>query len=53
MAKAQKIEKTEEFIISWEEENSLWDVCATVYRDRNERKKSVEILAGKHIFSHS
>ena len=40
MAKAQKIEKTEEFISSWQKEICLWGVRSKKYYDRNEKDKT-------------
>ena len=47
MAKAQKIEQTEEFISLWQKEICLWDVRSKEYHDRNEKNKSIKILVSQ------
>ena len=39
-AKLNKIELSEEFMVMWREEQTLWDVMSPSYRDQNERDKS-------------
>ena len=39
-AKSNKIELSEEFIVMWREEQTLWDVMSPSYGDKNERDKS-------------
>ena len=39
-----KIVKNEEFISIWQHETCLWDVGAKVYKDRNEKAKSINKL---------
>ena len=46
-AKSQKIEKNKEFIRMWEQESALWDVFSEKYKDKNEKRKSLERLASK------
>ena len=43
-AKSKKIELSEEFTAMWREEQSLWDGMSALYRDRNEKDKSVKRL---------
>ena len=45
-AKSKKIELSEEFMATWREEQSFWDVKSPLYRDRNEKDKfeKIEIL---------
>ena len=45
MSKLQKIEKIEEFICKWQEQESLWNVNAVVYRDRDKKRKAIKELA--------
>ena len=40
LAKRNKIELSEEFMVMWTEEQTLWDVMAPSYRDKNEKDKS-------------
>ena len=40
LAKSNKIELSEEFMVMWREEQTLWDVMAPSYRDKNEKGKS-------------
>ena len=42
--KSKKIELTEEFIVMWREEQSLWDVMSSLFRERNEKDKSLKRL---------
>ena len=47
-----KIELKEEFIAMWREEQSLLDVMSPLYRDKNEKDKSLERMSDKfHTFS--
>ena len=39
-AKSNKIEFSEEFMVMWREEQTLWDVMSPLYRDKNEKEKS-------------
>ena len=39
-AKSNKIELSEEFMVMWREEQTLWDVMSPLYRDKNEKDKS-------------
>ena len=43
-AKSKKIELSEEFMATWREEQSFWDVKSPLYRDRNEKDKSLKRL---------
>ncbi|XP_057291927.1 uncharacterized protein LOC130614516 [Hydractinia symbiolongicarpus] len=45
--KAQKTESTENFISAWREEESLWNVTLTVYKNKDAKAKSTRILMGK------
>ena len=45
MPKLQKIEKTEEFICKWQEQECLWNVNAVAYRDRDKKRKAIKELA--------
>ena len=38
--KSNKIELSEEFMVMWREEQTLWDVMSPSYRDKNEKDKS-------------
>ena len=46
-SKVKRQEFTEEFIEIWREERSLWDVKATIYRDRNAKAKSYNVFKEK------
>ena len=51
-AKSNKIELSEEFIAMWREEQSLWDVMPPLYRDKNEKDKSLKRMSDKfQVFS--
>ena len=50
-AKPKKIELSEEFIAMWREEQSLWDVMSPLYRDKNEKDKSLKMSDKFQIFS--
>ena len=41
-AKSNKIKLSEEFIAMWREEQTLWDVMSPLYRDKNEKDKSLK-----------
>ena len=50
--KSNKIELSEEFMALWREEQSLWDVISPLYRDKNEKDKSLKRMSDKfQIFS--
>ena len=50
-AKSKKIELNEEFIALWREEQRFWDAMSPLYRDKNEKGKSLERMSGKfHCF---
>ena len=49
--KAKRIEQTELFISVWEEEPSLWDVTSSLYKDRDEKIRSLKNLAEKCYMS--
>ena len=52
LAKSNKIELSEEFIAMWKEEQSLWDAMSRLYRDKNEKDKSLTWVSDKfQIFS--
>ena len=40
LAKSNKIELSEKFMVMWREEQTLWDVMSPSYRDKNEKDKS-------------
>ena len=50
-AKLKKIELNEEFIAMWSEEQSLWDVMSPLYRDSNEKDKSLKRMSDKFQIS--
>ena len=51
-AKSNKIELSEEFIIMWRDEQTLWDVISPLHRDKNEKSKSLKRMSDKfQIFS--
>ena len=51
-AKSKKIELNEEFIAMGREEQSLWNVISLLYRDENEKDKSLKKITDKfQIFS--
>ena len=39
-SKSNKIELSEEFMVMWREEQTLWDIKSPLYRDKNEKDKS-------------
>ena len=39
-AKSNKIEVSEECMVMWREEQTLWDAMSPSYRDKNEKDKS-------------
>ena len=41
-AKSNKIKLSEELIAMWREEQTLWDVMFPLYRDKNEKDKSLK-----------
>ena len=55
MAKAIKIEKTEDFIRALQDEPSLWDVTSPIYKERTTKLQSLAKLGemfemqGKHL----
>ena len=51
LAKSKKVELNEEFITMWREEQSLWDVMSPLYRDRNEKDKSLKRMSDKFQIS--
>ena len=50
-AKLEKNELNEEFIATWREEQSLWDVMYPFYRDRNEKGKSLKEMSNEFQIS--
>ena len=51
-AKSNKIELSEEFMAIWREEHTLYDAMSPLYRDKNEKDKSVKRMSDKfQIFS--
>ena len=46
-AKSSKIELSEEFMAMLREEQTLWDVMSPLYRDKNEKNKSLERMSDK------
>ena len=41
-AKSNKIKLSEELIAMWREKQTLWDVMSPLYRDKNEKDKSLK-----------
>ena len=46
-AKSSKIELSEEFMAMQTEEQTLWGVMSPLYRDKNEKGKSLERMLDK------
>ena len=46
-AKSNKIELSEEFVAMSREEQTLWDVMLLLYRDKNEKVKSLKRMSDK------
>ena len=42
LANSKKIELSERFIVMWREEQSLWDVMSSLFREKNEKDKSLK-----------
>ena len=52
LANSNKIELSKEFIVMWREEQGLSDVMSPLYRDKNEKGKSLKRMPDKvQIFS--
>ena len=50
-ANSNKIELSE-FMAMWRKEQTLWDVMSALYRDKNEKEKSLKRMLDKfQIFS--
>ena len=41
-SKSNKIKLREELTAMWREEQTLWDVMSSLYRDKNEKDKSLK-----------
>ena len=51
-AKSKKTELSEEFMVMWRDEQTLWHVISPLCRDKNEKDKSLERMSDKfQIFS--
>ena len=48
-AKSKKLELNEEFIAMWRKEQCLWDAMSQLYRDKNEKDKSLKIMSDKFL----
>ena len=48
-AKSKKTELNEEFTAMWREEQSFWDVISSLYRDKNEKDKSLKRMSDKFL----
>ena len=46
-AKSSKIELSEEFMVMWREEHTLYDVMSPLYGDKNEKDKSAKRISVK------
>ena len=47
MAKSNKIELSEELMVMWRLEQTLWDVMPALYQDKNEKRKSLKRMSDK------
>ena len=47
MAKSNKIELSEELMVMWRLEQTLWDVMSALYQDKNEKRKSLKRMSDK------
>ena len=47
MAKLNKIEVSEEFMVMWRQEQTLWDVMSSLYQNKNEEEKSLKRMSDK------
>ena len=51
-AKSNEIELNEDFMAMWREEQTLWYVMSSLYRDKNEEDKNLKRMSDKvQIFS--
>ena len=51
-AKSNEIELNEDFMAMWREEQTLWSVMSSLYRDKNEEDKNLKRMSDKfQIFS--
>ena len=44
---SNKIELSEEFMVMWREEQTLWDVMSPLHRNQNEKDKSLKRMSDK------
>ena len=42
LAKSKNTELSEEFIVMWRKEQSLWDVMSSLFRERSEKRQKLE-----------
>ena len=49
MAKSNKIELSEELMVMWRLEQTLWDVMSALYQDKNEKRKSLKRMSDKFL----
>ena len=47
MAKSNKIELSEELMVMWRLEQTLWDVMYALYQDKNEKRKRLKRMSDK------
>ena len=47
MAKSNKIELSEELMVMWRLEQTLWDVMSALYQDKNKKRKSLKRMSDK------
>ena len=47
MAKSNKIELSEELMVMWRLEQTLWGVMSALYQDKNEKRKSLKRMSDK------
>ena len=49
MAKSNKIELSEELMVMWRLEQTLWGVMSALYQDKNEKRKSLKRMSDKFL----
>ena len=47
MAKLNKIEVSEEFMVMWRQGQTLWDVMSSLYQNKNEEEKGLKRMSDK------
>ena len=47
LAKSNKIKLSEEFMVMWREEQTLWNVMCPLYPDKTEKYKSLKRMSDK------